>query len=111
MTLHRRDPAARKWCSGCKEEHPLRDFGWNKSAKDDRQHCCREWRAQRERELRNGAPPLRPWGNGDSMSALCRRAGINIGTFRTRLLRGWSVERALSVPTMTKYDGHRRRQK
>ncbi len=57
MNLKRRDPAARKWCSGCKTEHPLRDFGFDRSAKDDRQHRCRAWRARRERELRNGAPP------------------------------------------------------
>lgn len=101
--LKRRDPNARKWCSGCKEEHPLRWFGWNRSMKDDRQHCCKEWRARRERELRNGAEPLRPWGRGNSMLAQARRAGINISTVYSRLRRGWDVHRALETPTDKKY--------
>jgi hypothetical protein len=102
--LKRRDPAARKWCSGCKEEHPLRDFGFNRAAKDDRQHCCKEWRARRERELRNGAPPLRPWGRG-SLLARARQAGINVSTVYSRLRRGWDVEQALAVPSAKKHDG------
>jgi hypothetical protein len=107
--LKRRDPLARKWCSGCKQEHPLRDFGFNRSAKDDRQHACRAWRNKRERELRNGAPPLRPWANSDSLLSRARRAGINAATLYWRLRHGWGVERALGTPADERFANKRPR--
>jgi len=60
---------------------------------------CR-WATRKEqtanRRIQRNAITIIIDGNRRAAVEICRERGINPGTFRTRIKRGWSIERALT---------------
>src|SRR6266540_871109 len=69
---------------------------------------CR-W-ATRQEQLRNTRQTMRLTWNGETLTTFewAERTGIPAGTIRGRIVQGWSVEEALTLPARTwRPKGHR----